>query len=158
MPQDTGISWTNHTFNIVWGCTKVSQGCKHCYAEPIAAKQGFDVWGLGKDRRTFGEAYWKKPLAWNRAAEKAGVPARVFCSSMCDVFEDHPTTIAELEKLWPLIRQTPWLQWQLLTKRPERIAQSLPADWGQGYSNVWLGTSIENDVAPPSATFISGER
>jgi protein gp37 len=49
-----------------------------------------------------------------------------------------------LKKLWPLIRQTPNLEWQLLTKRPERIAQSLPADWGNGYENVWLGSTIEN--------------
>jgi protein gp37 len=64
---------------------------------------------------------------------------------MCDVFEDHPTVDEEREKLWPLIRETPWLQWQLLTKRPERIPAHLPADWHTGYPNVWLGTSIEDN-------------
>jgi protein gp37 len=64
---------------------------------------------------------------------------------MCDVFEDHPTIEAELRKLWPLIRQTPWLDWQLLTKRADRIAAHLPDDWGAGYANIWLGVSIENN-------------
>jgi protein gp37 len=64
---------------------------------------------------------------------------------MCDIGEDHPTIIQEAGKLWPLIRRTPWLDWQLLTKRPERYPDILPADWGDGYPNVWLGTSIENN-------------
>jgi protein gp37 len=64
---------------------------------------------------------------------------------MCDVFEDHPQITAEREKLWELIRRSPWLDWQLLTKRPERITACLPADWNLGYPNVWLGTSIENN-------------
>jgi protein gp37 len=64
---------------------------------------------------------------------------------MCDVFEDHPTVADEREKLWPLIRVTPWLDWQILTKRPERILANLPSDWLNGYPNVWLGTSIENN-------------
>ena len=64
---------------------------------------------------------------------------------MADLFENHPTVIAELKKLWPLIRQTPDLIWQLLTKRPERIAESLPDDWGSGYPNVWLGSTVENN-------------
>jgi len=64
---------------------------------------------------------------------------------MCDIFEDHPVIAGELLKLWPLIRETPHLIWQLLTKRSERIAESLPADWGEGYPNVWLGVSIENN-------------
>jgi protein gp37 len=63
---------------------------------------------------------------------------------MCDIFEDHPTIQAETKKLWALIRRTPWLTWQLLTKRPERIAANLPKDWDDGWPNVWLGVSIEN--------------
>ena len=69
---------------------------------------------------------------------------RVFCSSMTDVFLDDPVLAQELVKLWDLIRQTPDLDWQLLTKRPERITECLPADWGDGWPNVWLGTSVEN--------------
>jgi protein gp37 len=64
---------------------------------------------------------------------------------MCDNFEDHPTIEAERAKLWPLIRDTPWLDWQLLTKRPERMIDNLPDDWGDGYPNVWLGVSIESN-------------
>jgi protein gp37 len=90
-------------------------------------------------------AYWRQPLKWNKVAEKAGERQRVFCSSMADVFEDHPTTAGELVKLWPLIRATPNLDWLLLTKCDERIAQSLPADWSvAAYPNVWLGVSVED--------------
>lgn len=147
MGAETGIEWTDHTFNIAWGCIKVGPGCDHCYAETLAKRYGHNVWGPAKTtaRRTFGEKHWNEPLKWNAAAEKAGVRRRVFCSSMADVFEDHPTIDAEREKLWPLIRATPSLDWQLLTKRPERIAAALPLDWGEeGYANVWLGTSVES--------------
>lgn len=146
MADKTLIAWTDHTFNPAWGCLKVSPGCKHCYADGLADRYGFKVWGPPETttRRTFGEKHWAEPVKWNRDAEREGRIHRVFCASMCDVFEDHPTVIGEMAKLWPLIRATPWLHWQLLTKRPERIAASLPADWGDGYPNVWLGTSIEN--------------
>lgn len=143
MAEKTGISWTDHTFNIAWGCTKVSPGCKNCYAETLSDRYGRSVWGPGNPRRTFGEKHWGEPRAWNRAAEQRGQRERVFCSSMCDNFEDHPMVAAELLKLWPLIRATPNLDWQLLTKRPERIAESLPQDWGGGYDNAWLGVSLE---------------
>jgi protein gp37 len=148
MGESTKIAWCNHTFNIAWGCFKVSPGCTHCYAETFAVNRaGFNVWGPPEitSRRTFGQKHWDEPLKWNRAAEKAGVRARAFASSMCDNFEDHPTVIVELRKLWPLIRATPWIDWLLLTKRYERIERSLPADWGKdGYPNVWLGVSVEN--------------
>jgi len=149
MAEKTGISWTNHTFNIVWGCEKVSPACDNCYAETLALRFGFDVWGPNKPRRTFPDKHWNEPLKWEKTAVKDGVKRLVFCSSMCDVFEDHPTVIAELKKLWPLIRATPNLIWQLLTKRPARIKDFLPADWGQGYPNVWLGTTIEENKFAP---------
>lgn len=140
----TKISWTDSTFNLVWGCSKVSPGCYNCYADSLAARYGWDIWGRNKTRRVFGEKHWMEPLKWNAEAEKNRQRHRVFCSSMCDVFEDHATVEKEREKLWPLIRLTPWLDWQLLTKRPERIAGCLPPDWGAGYPNVWMGTSVEN--------------
>lgn len=62
----------------------------------------------------------------------SGQPRLVFSSSMCDIFEDHPTIEAERAKLWALIRATPNLHWQLLTKRADRIAENLPADWVRG--------------------------
>jgi protein gp37 len=146
MSEQTGIEWCDHTFNIAWGCMKVSPGCKHCYADSSSRRWGFAVFGPAKTtpRRTFGAKHWNDPLRWNDRAQLAGVRRRVFCSSMCDVFEDHPTIDAEREKLWPLIRATPALDWLLLTKRPERIAVRLPSDWGDGYPNVWLGTSVES--------------
>lgn len=143
MAEKTGISWTDHTFNPWWGCTKVSPGCKNCYAETFAERYGFKVWGPGKLRRTFRTHHWTRPLAWNHAAELAGERRRVFCASMADVF-DEEAPAGELARLWALIRVTPWLDWLLLTKRSERIAESLPADWGAGYPNVWLGVSVES--------------
>jgi protein gp37 len=146
MSERTGIAWTDHTFNIAWGCMKVSPGCVHCYADTFSHRLGLKIWGPAAttDRRVFGEKHWREPIRWNKKAEREHVRRRVFCSSMCDVFEDHPAIDAEREKLWPLIRATPWLDWQLLTKRPERIAPHLPNDWGEGYPNVWLGTSVES--------------
>lgn len=167
MAESTIIAWTHHTYNVAWGCVKVSPGCKNCYADTLSRRYGQDVWGPKKPRRTFGEKHWSEPLKWQREAEKAGERRRVFSSSMCDIFEDHPTITAETRKLWPLIRATPMLDWQLLTKRPERIAGQLPDDWGDGYPNVWLGTSIENTdyawradhlrILPATVRFISYE-
>ena len=153
MSEKTIIAWTDHTFNIAWGCVKISPGCKNCYADTLSQRYGHDVWGKNKPRRTFGDKHWDEPIKWVRDWARGnwgvlgkGSPHLVFSSSMCDVFEDHPTIDAEREKLWPLIRATsPALHWQLLTKRPERIADNLPSDWGTGYPNVWLGTSIEHN-------------
>ena len=76
MSKDTGISWTDHTFNPWWGCTAVSAGCDHCYAEAFDNRMGGDHWGKGKPRRTFGDAHWREPIAWNEAAKKAGPQAK----------------------------------------------------------------------------------
>ena len=164
MSTKTKISWTDHTFNVAWGCTKVSPGCAHCYADSFArGRLGQDIWGPSKPRRTFGPKHWAEPIAWDRlsrygmefpdlagkpnwlAVRGCGWPHLVFCSSMCDVWEDHPTIDAQRERLWPLIEATPYLTWQLLTKRPERIRRTLPKNWDRIRDRVWLGTSIEND-------------
>lgn len=146
MAEKTGIAWTDHTFNPWWGCQRVSPGCVNCYAETFAKRTGHDIWGPAKTtaRRTFGEKHWNEPLRWNTAAYLAGERRRVFCASMADVFEDHPALPAERDRLWALIRMTPELDWQILTKRPENISRMLPDDWGNGYPNVWLGTSVED--------------
>lgn len=149
MSETTGIGWTDHTFNPWWGCTEVSPGCAHCYARVWAARMGHAVWGKHAPRKAASDGYWTKPLAWNRAAAKVGERRRVFCASMGDVFEDHPLCNAERPKLWPLIRATPHLDWLLLTKRAHRIAECLPDDWGNGYPNVWLGVSVENQSMLP---------
>jgi len=143
--KTTIIAWTDHTFNAWWGCVKVSAGCKNCYADTLSKSYGFaNLWGANSERRTFGEKHWANPVAWNREAATEGRAHRVFCGSMMDWAEDHPTAEATRPQLWQVIRDTPMLQWQLLTKRPERIRACLPQDWGDGYPNVWLGTSVED--------------
>jgi protein gp37 len=138
----TAIEWTRHTFNPWWGCTKVSAGCTNCYAEALARRWGFDVWGRRK-RRTFGEAHWREPLAWNAEAEAEGAPRRVFCASMADVFDEDAPPDEQL-RLWKLIEATPWLAWQILTKRPHRILDVVPREWKTDPpANVWWGTSVE---------------
>jgi protein gp37 len=89
------------------------------------------------------DKYWREPVKWNRTK-----PGRVFCGSMCDVFEDHPEPgvrvmqDAARGRLWDLIDATPDLTWQLLTKRPENILGMMPRT---GFpSNVWIGTSVED--------------
>ncbi len=170
MGEKTAIAWTNHTFNIAHGCMKVSPGCQHCYAEDFTQrKSATRIWGPAAttERRVFGEKHWNEPRKWNRKAEAAGLRERVFSSSMADNFEDHPTIIQELQKLWPLIRDTPWLDWQLLTKRDDRIESSLPPFWDDIKHHVWLGVSIENNdyayranalrALDPAVRFISYE-
>lgn len=147
MGSATSIQWTDHTFNPWWGCVRVSPGCEHCYAETFAKRVGQKVWGPAKTtaRREMSEAYWHGPVKWNRAAEKAGVRARVFCASMADVFEDHPQIPPLRARLFALIEATPWLDWQILTKRPENIVDMAVAKWTKGWpTNVWWGTSVED--------------
>lgn len=148
MAKETKISWAHHTFNSWWGCMKVSDGCKNCYAENLADRFGYpNIWGPAgsTERRTFKDKHWAEPLLWAKVAAALGERQRIFSGSMCDWAEDHPTANAERPKLWELIRQTPGMDWLLLTKRPENIPNVLPDDWGpQGYANVWLGTSIED--------------
>jgi protein gp37 len=102
------------------------------------------LWGPNGRRQKTSAAYWRQPLSWNREAELRGEPYRVFCASLADVFEDRPELVPWRAELWELIRRTPWLDWLLLTKRPENIAGMLPPDWGDGWPNVWLGTSVED--------------
>ena len=143
MGFNSTIEWTTHTFNPWWGCTKVSDGCKFCYAESLAKRYGHDAWGPGRSRRLMSDQHWREPIKWNAEAAHQNTRYRVFCASMADVFEEAAPE-GQLIRLWQLIRLTPYLDWQLLTKRPQRIKQSLPDDWNNGYPNVWLGTSVED--------------
>jgi protein gp37 len=140
------IEWTYYTFNIVWGCEKVSPACKFCYAEGTSIWRGFkNLWGPGSERRVLSDSYWREPLKWDAEAKKAGERRRVFCSSMADVFEDHPTVNQQRERLWALIEATPNLDWLLLTKRPENFKRFLPwYESGISPANVWLGVTTEN--------------
>lgn len=143
MAKDSAIEWTHHTFNPWWGCTKVSPGCKNCYAQSFAYRVGRDIWGAKAERRFFGEAHWREPLKWNAEATRAGVRKRVFCASMADVFENRADLAPLRERLWQLIAETPALDWLLLTKRPERVLKSVP--WRDEWpANVWAGVTAEN--------------
>lgn len=141
MGEKTAIAWTDHTFNPVWGCQKVGPGCDFCYAEVWASRFHDGLWD-GKFRE-FGDKHWNEPIRWNRAAEKAGVRRKVFCASMADVFDNRwPDHLRP--RLWTLIKATPWLDWQLVTKRIGNARKMLPDDWGAGYANVWIVPTIVN--------------
>src|SRR6185503_17179454 len=143
MARDSKIEWTHHTFNPWWGCTKVSPGCKHCYAETWAKRVGKALWGPKAPRREPSDAYWRQPLAWNADALRRGRRARVFCASMADVFEDRRDLDASRERLWQLIAESPKLDWLLLTKRPQNVSRLAP--YGESWpDNVWLGATAEN--------------
>lgn len=143
MGQNSKIEWTHHTFNPWWGCVRVSPACKNCYAEAWAKRVGVDVWGGRAERRFFSDKHWKEPLKWNREAEASGQRRRVFCASMADVFENRRDLDPWRAKLWPIIEATPWLDWLLLTKRPQHIGRLVP--WADRWpSNVWIGTTAEN--------------
>lgn len=155
MSENSAIEWTDHTFNPWWGCTKVSTGCKHCYAEGMARRFGGDIWGPGRSRRTFGDATWQKPLAWNRRAAESDMRSRVFCASMADVF-DETGPDSERARLWDLIDATPALDWQVLTKRPESVMDMIPARWRTALpTNVWLGVSVESPEYYDRAAILS---
>jgi len=145
MADSTLIAWTDHTFNPWMGCHKVSDGCKHCYAETLVKNRMGkpDLWGAtGIRQRTKGP--WAQVSKWNREARARRRPEMVFCASLADVFEDYPGPNEWRADVWELVRECEWLDFQMLTKRPENIARMLPSDWGAGYPNVWLGTSIED--------------
>ena len=169
MAEQTSIEWCDHTFNPWTGCTKVSPGCRNCYAETLRARFGHgNEWGPNGIRTRTSESYWRQPLKWDHAAAEAGVRRRVFCASLADVFEDRPELDEWRSDLWELIRATPNLDWLLLTKRPEnfgRMAYGLhvcewcheivddPNSWCVECQsevalvplpNVWFGTSVEN--------------
>lgn len=163
MSENSNIEWTDSTFNPWEGCQKVGPGCDHCYAETrnarFAGGQAVN-WGPGAPRRRTSPANWRKPLAWNAAHieffVKHGRRQRVFCASLADVFDNEvdPTWRADL---FNLIKQTPHLDWLLLTKRignvPEmmiEVARTL--FWMDALyearlpANVWLGATVTDQV------------
>ena len=152
MAENSKIEWCDHTFNPWIGCQKLSAACDHCYAEAWDKRFKGDRWGPRATRKRTSDANWRKPLAWNRAAEKEGVRRKVFCASLADVFDNHSSIDPEWRvDLWRLIRETRHLDWLLLTKRPQNIKKMLPESygmpvWGDGWPNVWLGTTVETQT------------
>jgi len=142
MAETTAIEWCDCTFNPWVGCTKISRACDHCYAESWAKRAGSPELWTGMRRRT-SDANWRQPIKWNKAAAAAGTRPKVFCASLADVFDNQVPDIWRSD-LFAMIEDTPHLDWLLLTKRPQNIAKMLPDDWGAGYPNVWLGTTVES--------------
>lgn len=160
---ETTIAWTNFTQNFWVGCTEASDdGCATCYARELDKRYQFgqspDVakanraagiaphWGVGKPRHRTSLGNWAKPARWNREAAAAGRPTMVFTSSLADFF-DNEVDRTWRDDAWAVIRNTPHLRWQILTKRVPNIRKMLPADWGaRGYANVGLVASVVNQT------------
>ena len=143
---ETTIAWTHYTFNPWWGCTRVSPGCQHCYAETFSHRLGLDVWGPTAGRRFFDDRHWDEPLRWARRRAAGDERHLVFCASMADVFEDRRDLDEARFRLWDLIQATPELTWQLVTKRPENVDRLAPGAWTlHGWPpNVWLLVTAED--------------
>jgi protein gp37 len=142
MGANSKIEWCDHTFNPWVGCTKISPGCEHCYAEAWAKRSGLVKFGPHERRRT-SKANWEKPWKWDREAQRRGIRYRVFCGSLCDVFEK-TVPLEWQEDLFWLIACTPSLDWLLLTKRPENVQKIIPKEQWCGYDNIWLGVTVCN--------------
>lgn len=166
MGENTKIEWAHHSWSPWRGCTKVSPGCDNCYAEAMAERFRTGGWGPGVPRVLTAKSGWKKPLAWNRRAEREDKRYRVF-PSLCDPF-DAEVPDEWRDRLFALIALTPNLDWLLLTKRPKVAAEYMAnperiAYMAAGYAaervgidaamqgsgawpmlNVWLGVSVEN--------------
>lgn len=128
----TGIEWTDRTWNPTTGCTKISPGCAHCYAEALTKRfhtnypNGFDL--------TLHPHRLPEPLKWRK-------PSRIFVNSMSDLFhKDVP--LGFIQEVFSVIEQTPWHTYQILTKRHERLLELAPElTW---HENIWMGVSVEN--------------
>lgn len=140
MGKDTKIQWADHTFNGWIGCQAVSRGCDHCYAEQqMDVRLGQVQWGPHGERRKTSQQNWNQPRKW--ALQDIGRRQRVFAFSLADVFDKK--AIPQWRKdFWQLVRETPQLDWLVLTKRPEWYDEYLPDDWP--LANVWLGISAED--------------
>lgn len=146
MAETSAIEWTDSTFNPWIGCTKISPACDHCYAEALMDTRHHRVkWGGERSRTS--ESNWQQPRRWQKQASvffaEHGRRQRVFCSSLADVFDNQVPTEWR-DDLWALIRDTPALDWLLLTKRPQNIRKMLPAYWSEIRGHVWLGTTVED--------------
>lgn len=156
MAENSNIEWTRHTWNPWTGCTKVSEGCRYCYMyrEKERYRPEGEKWdALTEHQQQYydptivlrSEGNFKKPLTWHKklTGQEPLTERLVFTCSYSDFF--HEDADGWRPEAWEIIRKTPNLVYQILTKRPERVLDCLPSDWGEkGYPNVWLGTTVEN--------------
>ncbi len=153
MAVKSKIEWTQATWNPWHGCIKVSAGCKNCYMFRDKKRYGQNPNVVLRSKTTF-----KDPLTWTDSKT-------IFTCSWSDWFIEEADEWRE--EAWDVIRETPHHKYQILTKRPERITDHLPKDWGKGWKNVWLGVSVENQTfekrvgilqeVPSRIRFISAE-
>ncbi|MDX9971956.1 MAG: phage Gp37/Gp68 family protein [FCB group bacterium] len=136
MATQSSIEWTESTWNPVTGCTKVSPGCKHCYAERMAKRlqaMGQTSYANGF-KLTLQEHNLELPLSWKR-------PQRIFVNSMSDLFHKNVPTEFIL-RVFDVMRRANWHRFQVLTKRSERLAQlNAILPWAP---HIWMGVSVEN--------------
>ncbi len=149
------IEWTDSTWNPVTGCTKISPGCKYCYAEVIAER--FRGVPNHPYEQGFGMRLWPQrlelPLKWKK-------PRRIFVNSMSDLF--HPYVPDEfIDRVFETMRKASNHQFQVLTKRPERMSEYMES-WDKNlgplaekHPNIWLGTSIETEKYMERAHLVS---
>ncbi len=137
MAANSKIEWTEATWNPVTGCTKISPGCKHCYAERLAKRlqaMGVKKYANGF-RVTLHPDVLDIPLHWRK-------PRMIFVNSMSDLFHDEvPLTF--IQRVFGTMQRAHWHTFQVLTKRAERLAHLAPhLPWPR---NVWMGVSVENE-------------
>lgn len=151
MADNTKIEWADATANFWIGCTKLSPACDHCYAERDWDHRKHRVtWGPHGDRSPVkAGADVMRKMQRRAAAFKSehGRPPRVFINSLSDFADNHRSIDpAWREAVWQAARDCPDVVLMILTKRPQNLPYYLPSDWGQGYLNVWIGTTVENQV------------
>jgi protein gp37 len=132
--ENTGISWAHNTQNFWVGCDKIAPECAHCYIDRVLQKQGREPWGEVYRTQT-----WAAPNKWETDCAIHNYAKRVFTCSLSDFF--HVKADPWRDEAWRIIKKSSRLTWLILTKRPALIESRLPADWGDGYPNVWLGVS-----------------
>jgi protein gp37 len=137
MAQGSGIEWTESTWNPVTGCSKISPGCKHCYAERMAER--LQAMGQPNYRNGFALTLQPQmlelPLRWKK-------PQTIFVNSMSDLFHDD-VPLSYISEVFDVMGRASWHRFQVLTKRSERLASlTSQLKWA---ANVWMGVSVEND-------------
>ncbi|WP_437227522.1 DUF5131 family protein [Planctomicrobium sp. SH661] len=141
MAEHSKIEWTDATWNPWQGCTKVSPACQNCYMFRDMKRYGKD----GSIVHRSSDQTFDLPLKMSReGGYKIPAGSKVFTCSWSDWF--HEQSDAWRPEAWEIIRQRPDLTFQIVTKRTERIADCLPPGWGNGWPNVWLIATVENQL------------